>query len=94
MAKSKANYTEIDNIREDLDSLKTNVVELTKHVKKDGQAQTQAIGNSVMDRWSKLQDSSRKQYQNVEKHVKDKPAQSMALAFGIGLAASMLMRRR
>lgn len=32
--KSKKTYSEIDHIREDLDSLKNNVVELTRHMKK------------------------------------------------------------
>ncbi|MGB0720359.1 MAG: DUF883 family protein [Bdellovibrionales bacterium] len=94
MPKQKSNYPEIDDIRHDLDSLKTNVVELTKHVQRDGKVQTREIKNALSDRLEHLQESGRVQYKNIEKQVKAKPAQSVAVAFAAGLVASMLLRRR
>ena len=92
--KTKTTYPEIDDIRDDLDSLKSNVVELTKHVKHDGEIQTRKMQDALKTRLQEMRISGRKQYQKVEKQVKAKPAQSMAIAFAAGVAASMLMRRR
>ena len=93
MSKPKTDYSELEDIREDLDSLKVNVVELTKHIKKNGQQHTQDLKNVLHDRLETLQTSGREQYKNMEKHVKTKPVQSMAAAFVAGLAISMLMKR-
>ncbi len=40
MPKAKAAYPEIEDIKEDLHSLKNNVVDLTNQIKKDGLKQT------------------------------------------------------
>lgn len=87
-------YEEIEHIREDLDSLKNNVVELTKHLKQDSKAQSKEISKEMKTRLQMLQDQGRTHYKNVEKHVQDKPGQSIAIAFAAGLAASMLIGRR
>ncbi len=94
MSNKKSSYSEIDDIREDLDSLKTNVIELTKHVKQDGVIHTSELKDTISDRWSQLQASGREKYKNVESRIKEKPGQSMAVAFAAGLAASVLLRRR
>lgn len=94
MPKSKSTYPEISDIRDDLDSLRHNVVELTKHVKKDGAEQTEVLKKNIGQRLSSLQASGRLQYKNAEAKIKAKPAQSVAIAFAAGLAASMLLRRR
>ncbi|MBI1301924.1 MAG: hypothetical protein GC137_09750 [Alphaproteobacteria bacterium] len=94
MPKTKATYSEIDDIIEDLNSLKSNVVELTKHVKKDSRYQTEELRNVMFDRWEEFQSSSKQRYKDIEKRVKAKPGQSMAIAFAAGLAASVLLRRR
>ncbi len=90
----KAQYPEIEDIRDDLNSLRSNVVELTKHIKEDKLVQTQELNTRFKDRWTKFQASGQEQYKNVEKRVKEKPAQSMAVAFAAGLAASIILRRR
>lgn len=94
MSKSKNTYTEIDHIREDLDSLRNNVVELTRHMKKDGHAQAAQLRSSMSDRLEQVQKSGRMQYAQLEGRVKEKPGQTLAMAFGAGLLASMLIRRR
>lgn len=94
MPKSKKPYSEIDHIREDLDSLKNNVVELTRHLSKDGNAQVVQLGQSLMERVAEARKSGKQQYKLLEKKVKDKPGQTLALAFGAGIIASILMRRR
>lgn len=94
MAKQKREYTEIDDIKEDLNSLRTNVVELTKHIRENGNAQTQRITDMTKDQIGLLRKSGKAQMKRVEKRVKDKPAQSMAYAFAAGLFLSALLRSR
>jgi len=94
MAKSKTSYPEIENIREDIDSLKSNTIELGRHIKKDGEKQTRALAGSARERLAELKVSGREQMKHVEGHVKEKPLQSMAIAFAAGVFASMLLGRR
>ncbi len=94
MPKSKSMYPEINDIREDLDSLKNNVVELTRHIKKDGSQQTRVIKRSLLEQLSQLEASSQKQFKAIESNIKEKPAQSVAIAFGVGVVASFLLNRR
>ena len=54
MPKSKTTYPEIDEIKEDLDSLKDNVVALTKHVQKDGVEQVEDISKTAQKRLAVL----------------------------------------
>jgi ElaB/YqjD/DUF883 family membrane-anchored ribosome-binding protein len=94
MPKSKSTYPEIAEIREDLDSLKDNVIELTKHLKQDGMDQAEAVGTVAKKRLNGLKTQSRKELKKVEDQVKKKPAQSLAIAFASGLVASLLLRGR
>lgn len=93
MSKSKKNYPEIDDIREDIDSLKYNVVELTKHIKADGQETLEEAKETASEKLKRLSDSGKRQLKNMEGRVKEKPAQSMAIAFAAGLALSAMMKR-
>jgi ElaB/YqjD/DUF883 family membrane-anchored ribosome-binding protein len=92
--KTKENYPEIQDIRADLDSLKNNVIELTKHIKDTGAAQTNNIKHNIEHQISDLQKAGANQVKNVEKHVKQKPTQSLMTAFAVGLVASYLLRGR
>ena len=94
MPKAKTNYPEISEIREDLNSLKSNVVELTKHVRNDSVVHTTELKNILMGRLKGFQDSGQQQIKNVEKRIIAKPAKSVVIAFAAGLATSMLLRRR
>lgn len=94
MPKQKNNYMEIDEIREDLDSLKDNVVELTKHLKKDGVQQAHELSDIAKERLELFKMQGRRQLKSVEKQVKAKPTQSLAMAFAAGALASMLLRGR
>lgn len=93
-AKTKTQYPEIEDIREDLNSLKTNVVELTRAVKQDGTVQAEAIKDVTLTRLGELKASGQEQIKNIERRVKAKPAESVAIAFAAGLAASLLLGRR
>lgn len=94
MPKSKSNYPEINDIREDLDSLKTNVVELTKHVQEDGKKQTKHVKKALSEQVESLQEESVKRLEGIKNQVREKPAQSIGIAFATGLVASLLLGRR
>jgi ElaB/YqjD/DUF883 family membrane-anchored ribosome-binding protein len=94
MPKAKTSYPEIEDIREDLDSLKTNVVELTKHLTKDGHEHSLEMKDIAKERLQALKTSGLKQMKTVEKRVKQKPVESIGIAFATGLAVSYLLGRR
>lgn len=103
MPKTKTN--EIDNIREDVQSLKSNILELSKRVEAEGKltaadlkvkAQDNLVDlkTTAQENIAKFQNYSKDQLETIEKEVKAKPAQSMAIAFGAGILLSALLRRR
>ncbi len=87
-------YPEISDIREDLNSLKTNVVELTKHLKKDGVAKADTVKDAAIDRYEDIAQSGKERVKDIERRVKQKPAESIAIAFAAGLVTSFLLGRR
>lgn len=93
MQKARSEFPEIEEIKQDIDSLKSNVVELTKHMKSEGKVQASRIGEVAMQQLEELKKSAQLEYLKAEKAVKAKPGQSIAIAFGAGLLASFLLRR-
>ncbi len=87
-------YPEIDNIREDLDSLKSNTVDLARHVRDDAAVQTSEIRKSATDRLEKLLGLGKANIAKLEDHAREKPMQTLAIAFVAGMAASIFMNRR
>lgn len=87
MPKSKKKYPEVEEIKDDLESLKDNTVELANHIKEDGAKQIEQTSETLKTRAQikKLE---------VEQQIKTKPLQSVALAFAGGMALSMLLRGR
>lgn len=90
----KETYPEIEEIKEDLDSLKDNVVQLTKHIQKDGAEHASELTEIAKARTAALKLRGKAELKRVEKQVKAKPAQSIAIAFAGGILASMLLRGR
>lgn len=94
MEKTFNAYPEVEEIRHDLESLKTNVVELTRHVQANGADKAMALTKKARKRLAELQVQGKEHLKNVEKHVHDEPAKSLAIAFAAGLVASILFGRR
>lgn len=92
-SKSKE-FSEIDDIKEDLNSLRTNVVELTKHVQENGADRASKISSDAKVRLKQLNKAGKKQVERMEGRVKEKPGQSVAIAFVAGLLTSALLARR
>lgn len=93
MSTSKAN-SGIEEIREDLDSLKSNIFELTKHVKAETGVRTELLKKGVIGQVASLRSSGVAQFEKLEGQVKAKPTQSLAIAFASGVIVSYLLGRR
>lgn len=95
MSKAKSpSYPEIEEIKEDLNSLKDNVIALTQHIQKDGKVQAEEVGEEAKKRLTLVRARGKQEMKKLERQVKAKPGQSMAIAFAAGLAASALLRGR
>jgi len=94
MSKAKTAYPEINDIREDLSSLKDNTVKLSRHIKEDGMEQASEVGRSVSRQAHDLMENGEKNMKVLERKISEKPMQSIAIAFGAGLLASVLLGRR
>lgn len=94
MSKPKEEYSEMDHIRQDIESLKSNIVELTKHLSANASARTDDLKLATAAQLKRLKDSGLEQVSKVEGEVVKHPAQSIAIAFATGFVASYLLSRR
>ena len=105
MPKTTKKLNEMDTIRNDLKTLSEGLKSLTKHVEAEGKTTAADLKIKAQENLSDLkikaqenvanfQDYSRDQLKVVEKEIKAKPAQSVAIAFGAGVLASFLLSRR
>lgn len=81
------NSAELQEIRNDLNALKTNVVTLAQDLKNGG-------GTVARQSLDSLKAAGQDEFQKIEEFVQEKPAQSLALAFCAGLVFSALISRR
>ncbi len=87
MAKAGNGYNEIQNIKDDLDSLKVDVIALTRHLQEDGNKNVQELGK-------KIRTTGNKQLHEIEQAIKLNPTQSLTIAFFLGIALSRLLGHR
>lgn len=79
--------SEIQDIKEDLQSLKSNVVMLAQDIRNGGGA----VARESIDH---LKSVGKYEFQRVEERVREKPGQSLAIAFCAGLVFSYLVGGR
>jgi len=84
-------FPEIEDIKEDLTSLKNDIAKLYGHVYKDGGKQVKEFASDQIHR---AQDAGRDGIKKLEHQVTSKPAQSVAIAFAAGVVASFLLARK
>lgn len=94
MAKAHNQYREIDDIKKDIDSLKSNTVALTSHLADDGKEKLHEAGGQLRTFLSACKKDGAKYYHEAEDKVRQNPGQSIALAFAGGLLLSALLKRR
>ena len=83
---NKTDHQEIAHIREDLDSLRHNVVALSSSLQHD-------VKETALGRLEKVRTRSNQALEAAEENVREHPARSVLTAFGVGLVLSALMRR-
>jgi ElaB/YqjD/DUF883 family membrane-anchored ribosome-binding protein len=97
VAKEMRNYPEVEDLKTDVGNLKADVSNLASRVKADGAALASKVGQEIEaqanEKYSFFKRESRKQLDRVEAKVHEKPMQSIAVAFGAGIALALLARR-
>ena len=86
--------TDISSLRDDIANLTSHLLALTTHVKDHGVQGTRYVAGLAKDKASELQDAGRDQISALETRVKERPAESLAIAFAAGLFASFLFGRK
>lgn len=85
--------TDISGIREDIESLKANVMSLTKHLQRDGKAKASEMSSALNESIDTLLSKSDKGILALEAEVKDNPRRALVVAFMAGFAINLLLRR-
>jgi ElaB/YqjD/DUF883 family membrane-anchored ribosome-binding protein len=78
---------EIQAIKDDLVNLKDDGLTLARNLKGNGES----VAREGMDN---LRAAGEREFRKIEKHVQDKPGQSILLAFAAGLVASYVLGSR
>lgn len=82
------------SLRDDVASLTSNLMALTNHVKEHGVQGTRYVAGLARDKANEWQDAGRDGLNAVESRVKDRPTESLAIAFAAGIIASFLLGRK
>lgn len=84
--------SEIDDIKNDLNSLKDNVVELTRSL--NGSSKPEELKEAVMQRAEKLKQTGKDNIDTAATRIQDNPLSSIAMAFAAGAVISFLAGRK
>lgn len=87
-------YPEVNDIKQDLKSLKGHAGELTEHVKAEGRAKVEEMKYKANEELQHLKETGRDKLRTMEGYIQENPVQSIAYAFLGGLVASFLLGRR
>ncbi len=92
--KQATNHNKVPDLRQDISNLKNDVSELAQHAVAAGSANAQRLREQAGERFEDLKDASYKNMARVEKRIREKPGQSLAIAFGAGVLLSLLLGRK
>lgn len=85
---------DIQNIKQDLSSLTSNVIEMARRLEMQGIDKAAHLKDDLGEKMTVLKENGRAKYGEFEDGVKSHPTRSVALAFGAGALISLLMSRR
>lgn len=89
-----AERSDVENIRDDINALKSNTVDLARHVKKAGSHKTEDMTEAASKSFKRLAVQGKEKLKSIEGQIKEKPLQSMAIAFIAGLVFDALLKRK
>ncbi|WP_334129701.1 DUF883 family protein [Sneathiella sp.] len=92
MSKFSESYPEINELKEDLASLKTHVSELAAMLKRDSIDEADRLSAKAREKLDELKGRGQEGLYHIEDHIRQKPGQSVAIAFAAGFLASLLLR--
>lgn len=93
-AKTANHNKSVATLRHDIDAIKEDVSTLANHALEAGVKNASMLTEQAVDRFEDLKETSLKSYERVEKRIREKPGQSMAIAFAGGVLLSMLLGRK
>jgi ElaB/YqjD/DUF883 family membrane-anchored ribosome-binding protein len=98
---SVTDQLDLSILRSDIDTIKSDIMTLTKHVREEGTNGSRLVKRMANDQKDRLleqlidiQDAGGRKLAKLEKTVSKKPTQSVAIAFAAGLIASFLLGGR
>lgn len=89
-----AKGSDVNDIKEDINALKSNTIELAKHVREASSHKAEDMTEAASKGYKALTAQGKKQFKNMESKIKEKPLQSIAIAFIAGLIFDALLKRR
>ena len=87
-------YSEISDIRKDIQSLKENIASLAQHVKSDGKAKVGELKDAAAKRVDDVVAKGDESLMALDDQVKANPRQALLIAFAAGLITNFLLRSR
>lgn len=84
----------VEEIREDISALKSNVVDLARNLREIGVTGAHVTADYLREQVDGLKNNSTLVMEKTEERIKSSPAQSVAVAFAAGVIASYLFNRR
>lgn len=94
MAKAQNEYNEIQDIKKDINSLKSNAVSLSHHLADDGREKLHEASGQLKSLVSACKKDGVRYYHQAENKVRENPGQALLVAFAGGLLLSALLKRR
>lgn len=79
------------DIRKDLRALKSDINNLTSHAMEAGLSRVDGLRDTAAEQYERLKETSKTGFATVERRVREKPAQSLAVAFVAGIVLSIFM---
>ncbi len=87
-------HSDMQNIKEDLVTLKDDAATLVQHVAQDGQKKISDAASMAGETFSAMKESGVSRLKDLEHEVTARPLQSVLIAFGAGIVASYLLGGR
>ncbi len=90
----KTAASSIDNIKEDIYTLKADVIELGRTVKSEGMKKIEEATIELQDKIDSLKTEGRDEIDKVQSYINNNPNNAVGIAFATGALVALLLSRR